>query len=133
MLINYDQALADRLAAGEEYITAEDYAKILVSEDPALDYEKVLALVWADIRKPASAVEVPDDFPSLTEQMKSFSGALVDFVATGFETVTKEDYKRRIEICNSCEMYTHKRCLLCGCYMPAKAWIPAQICKKGSW
>jgi hypothetical protein len=41
----------------------------------------------------------------------------------------------RISECNGCEVYDskHKKCTVCGCYMPAKTKLELSSCPMGKW
>lgn len=49
--------------------------------------------------------------------------------------VSPDIQKQRFEICLSCEhLYkTLNTCKQCGCFMPAKTWIPGVKCPLGKW
>ena len=54
----------------------------------------------SDDRTTASAA--PNDFPPLTTQAWNLLRAVAGFVADGCTTVTPEQYRRRLEICDTC-------------------------------
>ena len=60
-------------------------------------------------------------FPSVGQQVMNLTAALVDFVADGCTTVTKEQYGRRLEICETCEQRRGLGCMKCGCRLRWKA------------
>ena len=68
---------------------------------------------------------VPPKVYSFFESMKAL-------IKTGFK---KSDItEKRLEICNSCEyMKNNSTCILCGCYMKAKASIPGAQCPIAKW
>jgi len=41
----------------------------------------------------------------------------------------------RMSICESCEHFQQKNksCMLCGCYMEVKTWVPIFKCPKNKW
>jgi hypothetical protein len=48
-------------------------------------------------------------------------------------TVSKNEYNRRIEICNNCPFFHLGRCVLCGCMVSAKAALVTENCPKEFW
>jgi len=44
-----------------------------------------------------------DQFPPLRRQAWNLARSLADFVADGCKTVSEEDYRRRLEICDGCD------------------------------
>lgn len=41
--------------------------------------------------------------------------------------------EERLKVCKECVYYNGRRCLICGCFMAAKARIPSEICPIGRW
>jgi len=70
--------------------------------------------------------------PSLLEQAFNFLGAIKDFVANP-EFVSEEQYKARLEMCNTCEARANDRCADCGCFLAAKAKGAAFHCPRKKW
>lgn len=73
------------------------------------------------------------EFPSKKEQTLNFLSAAKDFIISGGQTVTKEQHKQRIEICNTCTARVNNTCALCGCNIIAKASGKVFECPIGKW
>ncbi len=71
--------------------------------------------------------------PNLTRQAWNLARALADFVADGCRTVTAEQYRQRLEVCDVCEHRRRNRCLKCGCRLSLKARGRAFGCPLGKW
>jgi hypothetical protein len=71
--------------------------------------------------------------PPLPRQAWNLARSLADFVADGMKTVTKEQYQRRLEICDACDRRRGNRCLECGCRLSLKARGRAFRCPIGKW
>lgn len=51
-----------------------------------------------------------------------------------FVKLPEEDRNARLEICRTCEHFSSMQfCKLCGCYMPAKTYMPGQSCPMRKW
>lgn len=48
--------------------------------------------------------------------------------------VSEEVRTERLDVCKTCDQF-HKSefCKLCGCYMPAKSWLPHSSCPMKKW
>ncbi len=73
--------------------------------------------------------------PGLWTRAKSLGKALVAFAMSGFSTVSKSEYARRIGICKRCEFRIPKpnQCGACGCFLAGKARGKAWKCTIGRW
>ncbi|NUQ61893.1 MAG: hypothetical protein HUU20_05370 [Pirellulales bacterium] len=71
--------------------------------------------------------------PSLPRQAWNLASALAGFVADGCRTVTAEEYRRRLEVCDACGERRGDRCLKCGCRLSLKARGRAFRCPLGKW
>jgi hypothetical protein len=71
--------------------------------------------------------------PSLLAQAWSLSKAVAEFVADGLKTVDKEEYRRRLEICEGCDRRENHRCAECGCFLAVKAKGRVWTCPLGKW
>jgi len=72
--------------------------------------------------------------PALSEQMSGLKEAMVLWKRDGLKLTTREERKRRWEICLSCPALTPKgRCTKCGCYMRLKTKLAGQICPLDKW
>ena len=61
-----------------------------------------------------------------------------NFVASGGQFVTEEQYKERIDICNSCEhkiikILNQPQCAKCSCFIEAKTRLPREFCPLLKW
>jgi hypothetical protein len=55
------------------------------------------------------------------------------FVADGFRTVSADEYRHRLAICETCEHRDGPRCGLCSCFVAIKAKGRAWDCPDGRW
>lgn len=80
-------------------------------------------------------------YPSLGQQAKNlagFSWELVKYIHEskgGALMVSDEHYQKRTSICKSCPKFddSEKRCMECGCFIPAKAKIILDSCPLNKW
>lgn len=59
-------------------------------------------------------------------------------VSDAFRKIVPEELRNkadsRLAICNSCDKFTpHKRCLMCGCFMEVKVFLPDVKCPLKKW
>ncbi len=80
-----------------------------------------------------SGVGREDGFPSLRRQLWNLAGALTDFVSDGCTTVSEDQYRQRLAICDTCEHRRNHRCGKCGCRLRWKARGRAFRCPLGKW
>lgn len=71
--------------------------------------------------------------PPLHRQAWNLARSLAGFVADGLKTVTKDQYHRRLEICDACSHRRKNRCLACGCRLSLKARGRVFKCPKKKW
>ena len=71
--------------------------------------------------------------PSLPRQAWNLARSLAYFVADGFKTVTQDQYRERLEICDACQHRRDNRCLKCGCRLSLKARGRAFKCPENKW
>ena len=69
----------------------------------------------------------------MTVKVWEFLNALAVFVADGCTTVTREQYKQRLLICQHCEYRNGGACALCGCRLALKAQARAWLCPIEKW
>ena len=81
----------------------------------------------SDTRKPQGR------FPPLHRQAWNLARSLADFVADGCKTVSEEEYRMRLEICDRCDQRRGNRCLKCGCRLSLKARGRAFKCPLRKW
>lgn len=73
--------------------------------------------------------------PSIWQMTKNFSKEVTKYIAEGLPNVTESEYKRRLDICASCEFYLpdSQRCGSCGCLLEHKAKWKTSSCPKKKW
>ncbi len=75
----------------------------------------------------------PKKPPSLARQAWNLAQSLADFVADGCTTVSEEQYRERLEICDTCPERRNNRCMKCGCRLSLKARGRAFRCPADKW
>ncbi len=75
----------------------------------------------------------PAAMPPLSRQVWNLTQALADFVVDGCRTVSPEEYRQRLEICDTCNRRRGGRCLVCGCRLSLKARGRAFRCPLHKW
>lgn len=75
------------------------------------------------------------EYPSTFGLAKNFGKAMVNYAKSGFQHVSEEEYKERLDICKDCELYDSGRCKHkgCGCFISKKAWIKTEECPENKW
>lgn len=63
----------------------------------------------------------------------NFALAVARFVADGCRTVTREQYRRRLAICQPCDARKAGRCTRCDCWIQLKARLRSEDCPRGRW
>jgi hypothetical protein len=76
---------------------------------------------------------VAKDFPPLPDMIRIFSHDMMGWAKDGFKTADEGETNRRLAICESCENYKEERCVLCGCFMKAKAKVLVASCPSAKW
>ena len=73
--------------------------------------------------------------PSFLDKVKSVIKDTTKHVFDGATLVSKEEYLKRAEICNSCVHFIKKdnSCGICGCWMEVKAKWRTSKCPKEKW
>lgn len=74
-----------------------------------------------------------DKMPSTSKMGLTLAREMVTFTKSGFKTVSPEEAQRRLGICRTCDFFTGKRCLKCGCFMVAKTKMATTACPIGKW
>ena len=78
--------------------------------------------------------EQPDlSMPPLYQQAWNLAQSLTAFVADGCKTVTADQYRQRLEICDGCDRRRGNRCAACGCRLSLKARGRAFRCPLSKW
>lgn len=86
----------------------------------------------------AQEPEVPEEKPvkrppSLLTQGWNFATALTDYVKSGMQNTSPEDFAERMQICDGCEWRSNDRCMKCGCFIGQKAGWASADCPIGKW
>lgn len=76
---------------------------------------------------------VETKLPPLLEEIGNLAEATADIVKDGFVKATQAEQKRRMEICQGCEMYEQGRCKSCGCFVEKKILWRISACPLGHW
>ncbi|HEU0068300.1 MAG TPA: DUF6171 family protein [Nitrospiraceae bacterium] len=71
--------------------------------------------------------------PGLARQAWNLAASLASFVFDGCQTVTEQEYKTRLEICDTCDQRRGNHCLKCGCRLSLKARGRAFQCPLQKW
>jgi len=83
---------------------------------------------------PTSAKPSPQPaFPPLSSQVASFLQSAVAFVGDGLAIVDEAEYRRRLDVCRTCDRRAGKRCTACGCWIGLKARGRAFTCPLARW
>lgn len=90
---------------------------------------------WRRQFDPQGEVAIPPlaPKPSIMAQAWSVATAIGAFIADGFQTVSAEEYARRMQICDGCDRRTENRCSECGCFLAVKAQGRAFTCPLNRW
>ena len=76
----------------------------------------------------------PRPRPSKWDMLKAFAREVAKFAAAGCPTVSREEYRQRLAICEGCpEFGSDRRCDVCGCFMDAKSIGATTGCLLGKW
>lgn len=73
--------------------------------------------------------------PTIIEKATNLVKEVGRFVASGGETVSNEEYNRRLEICSKCEYSENNntKCGKCGCFLGIKARGAVWNCPLKKW
>ena len=66
-------------------------------------------------------------FPPLTTQAVNLFQAAVVFVGDDCALVDEAEYRRRLDVCPTCDRRAGKRCTACGCWIGVKARGRAEL------
>jgi hypothetical protein len=72
-------------------------------------------------------------FPPLTTQAANLFQSAVAFVGDGLALVDDAEFRRRLDVCRTCELRAGKRCTACGCWIGMKARGRAFQCPLNRW
>ena len=72
---------------------------------------------------------------SILQMIKNYSVDTWDYITEGCPPTPKDEYNKRIEICNNCPSIIHEtfKCSVCGCPMAKKAKRQTSNCPLGKW
>jgi hypothetical protein len=82
----------------------------------------------------ANSSDESSDSPTLTEQVKTFTGSVVGWAKSGFDLVDNDTFSNRLSICKGCEFWDEigfgktGKCKKCGCSTQAKLRLPNERC-----
>jgi hypothetical protein len=96
---------------------------------PAYGHAEPVALT----RSPSPEGREEPELPPLTTQAANLFQSVVAFVGEGCGIVDDATYRQRLEICQSCDRRSGKRCAACGCWINVKARGRAFRCPIGRW
>lgn len=71
--------------------------------------------------------------PHLLSRVWNLTKSMRVFVADGLTTVSEDQYRRRLEICDGCDQRWNDDCKICGCRLSLKARGRAFSCPLGHW
>lgn len=75
----------------------------------------------------------PDPLPPTITQVENFIDAMWKFGRSGCQLASKEERRRRIDICMGCEQFLGGRCRKCGCCGKLKTAGKVWTCPLGKW
>ncbi len=72
---------------------------------------------------------------STLQMIKNYTVDTWDYVKEGCPPTPKDEYNKRIEICNACPSIIHEtfKCSVCGCPMAKKARRQTSTCPLNKW
>lgn len=65
--------------------------------------------------------------------IKSILTAMVKQIAAGLPMASREEIKKRAEICLSCDQMEDERCKQCGCFLKFKIPLGTSECPMKKW
>ena len=65
--------------------------------------------------------------------LKQFAASMQSWEKSGFLTVSREVYAKRLETCRNCNNYQWFQCKVCSCLPVVKAKLVTERCPKGFW
>ena len=71
--------------------------------------------------------------PSLANQAWNLVKSTTDYVQSGMENVSADDYKVRLKVCGGCPFREKDRCTKCGCFIQVKAKWKTATCPDHRW
>lgn len=71
--------------------------------------------------------------PTLLQKGWSAAMAVAQFIADGAWTLTPEQYRARLEVCETCDQRRVNTCTVCGCNLTLKSRGRAFQCPLGKW
>jgi hypothetical protein len=77
--------------------------------------------------------------PPLLKQFGTFVGSMKKWAKSGFSKVNNKEFKKRLDLCKSCEWWDSEgfaktgRCMKCGCSTQAKLRLKTEKCPVGKW
>ena len=80
-----------------------------------------------------------DPPPSFPQQLLGLAATSLDWAKSGFKVASDEQFKERMDFCNSCEFFDKEafmgagKCNKCGCRMLSKARMATSFCPINKW
>lgn len=73
--------------------------------------------------------------PNIIKKAWNLSNSIIQYAKSGFDNTSKEKYKERLTLCNSCELLNKEKgtCTICGCVMSVKAKWDVESCPEKKW
>ena len=71
--------------------------------------------------------------PGVITMAGNLAKAVAAHVADGLQKVTTADLEIRMQVCTLCESRRDNRCMVCGCFLEAKAGMRSSVCPLGKW
>src|SRR5262249_19731188 len=79
------------------------------------------------------AAQRSDEPVSMVQKAWSLAASLAAFLADGCRTVSADQYRERLAICDTCSERQDNTCGKCGCFIPFKARGLAMECPLDKW
>tara|TARA_R100001224_G_scaffold81644_2_gene51408 strand:+ start:1417 stop:1788 length:372 start_codon:yes stop_codon:yes gene_type:complete len=75
------------------------------------------------------------ELPSMGQMIKNFGKEVIEYAKKGAPNVNKNQYKERLQTCNTCEFLKKDlmRCGKCGCLVEHKAKWATSTCPDKRW
>ena len=86
-----------------------------------------------EISKPPATGAAQQAVPPLTTQAANLFQSVAAFVGDGCGIADDVAYRKRLEICRTCDRLKGDRCTACGCWIKAKARGRIFRCPIGQW
>lgn len=84
----------------------------------------------------ACCKENQSEIPGLTTRGINLAKAVIHWGLSGFKCVSEDEYKARIDLCNSCHLLVNETTCAhpkCGCFVTKKASLKTESCPLEKW